>query len=122
MNMNKSKLNVMIFLGIVSFLFAGMVSASNRPAGKPEKLNFVFFIVDDLGWKDLEVSAEHGKMATQNDDWKEQLRSLKRLCADNGITLWQMHSPLELNVSDRDPERREQARHRRQLAVPLPFA
>ena len=62
----------------------------------------------DLGWRDLEVSAEHGKMATQNEDWKERLRSLRRLCEDNGITLWQMHSPLELNVADPDPQKREQ--------------
>ena len=62
----------------------------------------------DLGWKDLEVSAEHGKAATQNDDWKEQLRNLRKLCADNGITLWQMHAPLELNLADSDLQKREQ--------------
>ena len=49
-----SKLYKIIFLGIFSFLLTGMVSAVNTPStGKPEKLNFVFFIVDDLGWKDL---------------------------------------------------------------------
>jgi len=62
----------------------------------------------DLGWKDLEVSAEHGKMATQNEDWKEQLRSLRKLCEDNEITMWQMHAPLELDVANPDPQKREQ--------------
>jgi sugar phosphate isomerase/epimerase len=62
----------------------------------------------EFGCKDLEVSAEHGKMATQDAAWKERLRSLRKLCEDNGITLWQMHAPLELDVADPDPQKREE--------------
>lgn len=62
----------------------------------------------DLGWRDLEVSAEHGKVATQENDWKARLRSIRKLCEDNGITLWQMHSPLELNLADSNLQKREQ--------------
>ena len=62
----------------------------------------------DLGCKDLEVSAEHGKMATQDATWKERLRSLRKLCEENGITLWQMHAPLELDVADSNIQRREE--------------
>jgi sugar phosphate isomerase/epimerase len=62
----------------------------------------------EFGCKDLEVSAEHGKMATQDETWKERLRGLRNLCEDNGITLWQMHAPLELDVADPDPQRREE--------------
>lgn len=62
----------------------------------------------DLGWKDLEVSAEHGKTATQDEGWREKLRNLRKLCKNNGITLWQMHAPLELDVADPDPEKRKQ--------------
>jgi len=60
-----------------------------------------------LGWKDVEVSAEHGAMATQDDDWKEQLGYLRELCEKNDITLWQMHAPLELDVADLNPKSRE---------------
>lgn len=60
-----------------------------------------------LGWKDVEVSAEHGAMATQGDDWKEQLGYLRELCEKNDITLWQMHAPLELDVADLNPKSRE---------------
>lgn len=62
----------------------------------------------NLGWRDLEVSAEHGKRATQGDDWRRRLSSLRRLCEENGITLWQMHAPLELDVADPDPQKREE--------------
>jgi sugar phosphate isomerase/epimerase len=61
----------------------------------------------ELGWRDLEVSAEHGKMATQGEDWRERLRALRKLCEGKGITLWQMHAPLELNVADPEPHKRE---------------
>lgn len=61
----------------------------------------------DFGWKDLEVSAEHGKTATQDEDWRKRLRSLRKLCEDRGITLWQMHAPLGLNVADPDAQKRE---------------
>lgn len=61
----------------------------------------------DMGWRDLEVSAEHGKVATQSDNWRERLGDLRKLCRENGITLWQMHAPLELNVTDPDPQKRE---------------
>ena len=60
-----------------------------------------------LGWRDLEVSAEHGKMATRDDNWKERLGDLRRLCEENSITLWQMHAPLELNTADSDSGKRE---------------
>jgi len=60
-----------------------------------------------LGWKDVEVSAEHGQMATHGDDWKEQLSFLRNLCEENGINIWQMHSPLELDVADLNPKTRE---------------
>lgn len=59
-----------------------------------------------LGWRDLEVSAEHGKMATQYNDWKARLMELRGVCEKEGITLWQMHSPLELDVADPDPQKR----------------
>ena len=62
----------------------------------------------NLGWKDLEVSAEHGKMATQNENWRERLIDLKKLCEEEGITLWQMHAPLELNVADPNLQKREE--------------
>jgi sugar phosphate isomerase/epimerase len=61
----------------------------------------------DLGWRDLEVSAEHGKMATQDENWRERLGGLRRLCEKNGMKLWQMHAPLELDVADPDPQKRE---------------
>lgn len=61
----------------------------------------------NMGWRDLEVSAEHGKVATQGEDWRERLGDLRKLCRENGITLWQMHAPLELNVTDPDPQKRE---------------
>ena len=60
----------------------------------------------ELGWKDLEVSAEHGDMATQGDNWKEQLHYLRSVCEDCGTTLWQMHSPLSLDFADPDPQKR----------------
>jgi sugar phosphate isomerase/epimerase len=60
-----------------------------------------------LGWKDVEISAEHGEMATQEDDWKEQLGYLRNLCEQNGITLWQMHAPLGLDIADLNPNARE---------------
>ena len=60
-----------------------------------------------LGWKDLEVSAEHGKAATQDENWRERVGDLRKLCEENGITLWQMHAPLELDVADPDPQKRE---------------
>ena len=44
--MNKRVLNTFLFAAILFILFAGEVLAK-------DKLNFVFFIVDDLGWKDL---------------------------------------------------------------------
>jgi len=61
----------------------------------------------NMGWRDLEVSAEHGKMATQGENWRERLGDLRKLCRESGITLWQMHAPLELNVTDPDPQKRE---------------
>jgi len=60
----------------------------------------------ELGWKDLELSAEHGDMATQGDDWKEQLIYLKSICEDYGITLWQIHSPLSIDVADQNLQKR----------------
>ena len=60
----------------------------------------------NLGWKDLEVSAEHGKMATRDDNWRERLTGLRKLCEENGITLWQMHAPLELDVADPELQKR----------------
>ena len=42
-----------------------------------------------LGCRDLEVSAEHGKMATQDENWAEKLRSLRKLCEQEDINLWQ---------------------------------
>jgi sugar phosphate isomerase/epimerase len=60
-----------------------------------------------LGFRDLEVSAEHGKMATQDSNWKERLKGLRKLCEKEDITLWQMHAPLELDVADQDPKKRE---------------
>lgn len=60
-----------------------------------------------LGWKDVEISAEHGEMATRGDDWKEQLEYLRDLCEKNSITIWQMHAPLELDVADLNPKSRE---------------
>ena len=62
----------------------------------------------NLGWRDLEVSAEHGKRTTQGHDWRGRLSSLRRLCEENRITLWQMHAPLELDVADPDPQKREE--------------
>jgi len=61
----------------------------------------------DSGWRNLEVSAEHGKVATQAENWRERLGNLRELCGENGITLWQMHAPLELNVADPDHQKRE---------------
>jgi len=61
-----------------------------------------------LGWRDLEVSAEHGKMATQDENWRARLSDLRKLCEREGITLWQMHAPLELDVADPDPQKREE--------------
>jgi sugar phosphate isomerase/epimerase len=60
-----------------------------------------------LGWKNVEISAEHGEMATQGDDWKEQLGCLRNLCEQSGITLWQMHAPLGLDIADLNPKARE---------------
>ena len=82
-------------LGICTGLYRGL---------SPED---AFMRLAGLGWRDLEVSAEHGKVATQDDNWKERLRDLKKLCEQNSITLWQMHAPLELNVADSDPQTRE---------------
>lgn len=61
----------------------------------------------ELGWRDLEVSAEHGRMATQDATWRERLKDLRKLCEHNEIKLWQMHTPLELDVANPDPKRRE---------------
>jgi sugar phosphate isomerase/epimerase len=60
-----------------------------------------------LGWKDVEVSAEHGTMATEGNDWKEQLDYLRNLCEKNDIALWQMHAPLNLDIADLNPKTRE---------------
>jgi len=60
----------------------------------------------EMGWKDLEISAEHGEMATNGDDWKEQLGYLRNICEICGTTLWQMHAPLNLDVADPDPQKR----------------
>jgi sugar phosphate isomerase/epimerase len=59
-----------------------------------------------MGWKDLEISAEHGEMAANGDDWKEQLGYLRNICEVYGTTLWQMHAPLNLDVADPDPQKR----------------
>ncbi|MGB9597677.1 MAG: sugar phosphate isomerase/epimerase family protein, partial [Candidatus Poribacteria bacterium] len=61
----------------------------------------------ELGWKDMELSAEHGEMATRGDDWKEQLQYLRTVYKDYGVTLWQIHSPLSLDVADQDPQTRK---------------
>lgn len=60
----------------------------------------------EMGWKDLEISAEHGEMAANGDDWKEQLSYLRNICEIYGTTLWQMHAPLNLDVADPDPQKR----------------
>jgi sugar phosphate isomerase/epimerase len=60
----------------------------------------------EMGWKDLEISAEHGEMAANGDDWKEQLGYLRSVCEVYGTTLWQMHAPLNLDVADLDPQKR----------------
>jgi sugar phosphate isomerase/epimerase len=60
----------------------------------------------NLGWKNLEISAEHGEMATNGDDWKVQLGYLRKLCEKYGVTLWQMHAPLNIDVADSDPQKR----------------
>jgi len=60
----------------------------------------------NLGLKNLELSAEHGEAATRGDDWRIQLAYLRDLCDKNGIKLWQMHAPLNLDVADTDPDKR----------------
>lgn len=60
----------------------------------------------EMGWKDLEISAEHGEMAANGDDWKEQLGYLRNICEIYGTTLWQMHAPLNLDVADPNPQKR----------------
>lgn len=60
----------------------------------------------EMGWKDLEISAEHGEMTANGDDWKEQLGYLRNICEIYGTTLWQMHAPLNLDVADPDPQKR----------------
>jgi len=60
-----------------------------------------------LGCRNLEMSAEHGKMVIQDSNWKEKLKELRKLCEKESIVLWQMHSPLELDVADPDPKKRE---------------
>jgi len=58
-----------------------------------------------LGCRNLEMSAEHGKMVIQDSNWKEKLKELRKLCEKESIVLWQMHSPLELDVADPDPKK-----------------
>lgn len=60
-----------------------------------------------LGCRDLEVSAEHGKFATKDRHFRENLSQLRKLCEQEGIKLWQMHAPLELDVADQDPDKRK---------------
>lgn len=60
-----------------------------------------------LGWRDLEVSAEHGKFATKDGHFRENLSHLRKLCEQEGINLWQMHAPLELDVADAEPDKRK---------------
>ncbi|MGQ9610788.1 MAG: sugar phosphate isomerase/epimerase family protein [bacterium] len=61
----------------------------------------------DLGWRVLEISAEHGEFATKNSDWQEQLEHIRRLCEDRNVKLYQMHSPLRLDVADLSPDNRK---------------
>ncbi len=61
----------------------------------------------DLGWKVLEISAEHGESATRDADWQKQLENLRNLCEKLGIELCQMHSPLRLDVADPNPDNRK---------------
>ena len=61
----------------------------------------------DLGWKALEISAEHGESATRGDDWQKQLENIRNLCEKRDIKLVQMHSPLRLDVADPDPDNRK---------------
>ncbi|MBD3183613.1 TIM barrel protein [Candidatus Poribacteria bacterium] len=62
----------------------------------------------ELGWKHLEMSAEHGKMATQEGDWKERLIKLKDLCEKVDVKIWQIHTPLELDIAQDDPDKCEE--------------
>lgn len=61
----------------------------------------------NLGWKVLEVSAEHGESATRDTDWQVQLENIRNLCEKFGIKLCQMHSPLRLDVADLNPDNRK---------------
>lgn len=70
----------------------------------PEKAFLRFAILE---WRDLEVSAEHGKFATKDGNYRENLGNLRKLCEDEGIKLWQMHAPLELDVADSEPDKRK---------------
>lgn len=60
-----------------------------------------------LGWKDMELSAEHGEMATRGDNWKEELQYLRTVCEDYGVKLWQIHSPLFLDLADQNQQTRK---------------
>lgn len=59
-----------------------------------------------LGCRDVEISAEHGLFATTVDRPDERLEDIRKFCEDNGITLWQMHAPLDLDVASQVQERR----------------
>ncbi len=61
----------------------------------------------DIGWKVLEISAEHGESASANADWQKQLENIRKLCEERNIKLCQMHSPLRLDVADPDPDNRK---------------
>jgi len=58
----------------------------------------------EIGWFQIEFSTEHIAIATEKD-WENRLRSLRELCQSLGMKAWQMHSPLELNLADLNPEK-----------------
>ncbi|RKY76355.1 hypothetical protein DRQ00_08875 [candidate division KSB1 bacterium] len=86
-----------------------------------------------LGWKDVELSAGHtlklvkdpdwpdltnsviyrqktgGLKLAKNSGWQERLEPVMQVIEEEGIKVWQIHSPLDQDVADFDPARRETA-------------
>ena len=76
-----------------------------------------------LGWRDVELCSEHLERIVSSDGRKAAIEAVRSVAAGEGITFWQAHMWLELDVTPEDrseaPERLDIARRWLDLAVEL---
>ena len=62
-----------------------------------------------LEWRDVELGSNHVLQLIKDNNWQKNLDPMIKIIEEEGINIWQIHSPLDQDVADFNLERREEA-------------